>query len=364
MSVGVRVRPLPCREKDMEFTKSAWTWHGKTLTQQIFPAPACGAAPKRSTTAAYTFDNLYPPESTSSHIYDTSRVVEDVLEGYNGLVGCYGQSQSGKSLTIAAMTIHTVQDIFSHIHATAATTEYLLRLTYVQVHDEKAIDLLKTTSQPTLFTQRNLDGSFALHGCTSVPIVSADHALALVETGRANQAGGGPIIESQNKNCLASPVHSTILDLVDLAASESVSPGAMPMNKSLLAFGHIVWQYSHNPTASVPYEDSALTQLLQPTLTLSASMALLCTVVPIPEALDETHRTLKARRIELRLQKPMPHGPSTFLAFDRHLEKLISQRDSENEIEAKVQTELEIRKLRQVILNRDSEMRGSEWRQS
>lgn len=46
-----------------------------------------------SATKAFTFDAVFGPAATQRQIYDTcaARVVESVLEGYNGTIFAYGQ---------------------------------------------------------------------------------------------------------------------------------------------------------------------------------------------------------------------------------------------------------------------------------
>ncbi|KAL7434033.1 hypothetical protein ACHAXH_004023 [Discostella pseudostelligera] len=125
------------------------------------------------------------------------------------------------------------------------------------------------------------------------------------------------------------PVRISSLSLVDLAGSESVkatgSTGLRQkegqyINKSLLTLGHVVHKLSevssravggdgsnsttnnHNITNEhIPYRDSKLTRLLQPSLGGNAQVCVVCCVSPSPKHVEESHNTLKfamrARRI-------------------------------------------------------------------
>ncbi|KDO25423.1 hypothetical protein SPRG_09365 [Saprolegnia parasitica CBS 223.65] len=358
VSVGVRVRPLSRREQACELAKSAWSWHGPTISQQIFPAQASA---KKATTTSYTFDQLYAPDVPAATIYESSvqPTLDAFLAGYNGLVACYGQSQSGKSFTIASLTIHILNDIFCHVRATAATVEYMLRVSYVEVHDETLVDLLATepASAVTLH-QGATDRVWELRGHTDIPVTTADDALALVQAGNTKCRGEASCrhillrltLERRSKDG-GSPLRVSTLDVVDLAASESVATTANPVDRSLLAFGHAMWLFSHTPTTAVPYQDSVLTQLVSPTLTLASAVALLCTVAPSVDCLFETHGTLKfasrVKRIWLRLELPVYHG--TFQLSERRLK---TQRACDADLECKVRTELAIRQLARTFLNR------------
>lgn len=50
----------------------------------------------------FAFDNVYGPESTQQHVYDTTAkpAVVSVLEGYNATILAYGQTGTGKTFTM------------------------------------------------------------------------------------------------------------------------------------------------------------------------------------------------------------------------------------------------------------------------
>lgn len=114
------------------------------------------------------------------------------------------------------------------------------------------------------------------------------------------------------------PVRISSLSLVDLAGSESVkttgSTGLRQkegqyINKSLLTLGHVVHKLSEmglraaggdgvnhcnaNTQEHVPYRDSKLTRLLQPSLGGNAQVCVICNVSPSPKYMEESHNTLK-----------------------------------------------------------------------
>ena len=116
------------------------------------------------------------------------------------------------------------------------------------------------------------------------------------------------------------PVRISTLSLVDLAGSESVkatgSTGVRQkegqyINKSLLTLGHVVHKLSEMsarnakgkdgsntlpsvaPKEHIPYRDSKLTRLLQPSLGGNAKVCIICNVSPVAANLEESHNTLK-----------------------------------------------------------------------
>ena len=105
--------------------------------------------------------------------------------------------------------------------------------------------------------------------------------------------------------------HVAVLTLVDLAGSERLAhtgaEGARrveagQINRSLLTLGTVIYKLSEGRAAHVPYRDSKLTRLLQPSLGGNARTGVVCTVSLAPAHCEETLSTLKfaarARRVE------------------------------------------------------------------
>ncbi|GLD97479.1 hypothetical protein PINS_up006163 [Pythium insidiosum] len=220
-------------------------------------------------------------------------------------------------------------------------------------------------------------------------VVSVEHLLSLVETGNAHRHTASTaaneqssrshtifrlVIESQRASNNSSSkrsasasatsesptvVRSSTLNLVDLAGSESVrlahTTGQQQeegryINRSLLTLGHIIWKLSRGRASAdsnanskattttttsetplhLPYRNSKLTRLLQPALSGSAHIALVCTIAPSVECLAETHHTLKfasrARRVKSRLAVNDAAGESALLRkYRARLRELESQ---------------------------------------
>jgi centromeric protein E len=121
----------------------------------------------------------------------------------------------------------------------------------------------------------------------------------------------------------AGPVRVSTLSLVDLAGSESVkNTGSKGMrqkegqyiNKSLLTLGHVIYKLAEVSSKGganggraidathIPYRDSKLTRLLQPSLSGNAQICIICNISPLTRHLEESHLTLKfasrAKRIK------------------------------------------------------------------
>jgi centromeric protein E len=153
---------------------------------------------------------------------------------------------------------------------------------------------------------------------------------------------------SQGGASVRGPVRISSLSLVDLAGSESVkSTGSTGVrqkegqyiNKSLLTLGHVVHKLSEMssrekggggssssssssslsmmaPNEHIPYRDSKLTRLLQPSLGGNAQVCIICNVSPALSNLEESHNTLK---FAMRAKKIRQHARVTEVMDEKTL---------------------------------------------
>jgi centromeric protein E len=123
------------------------------------------------------------------------------------------------------------------------------------------------------------------------------------------------IIESRERGQEFGAVSVSCLNLVDLAGSERVGhTGAEGLrlkegghiNKSLLALASVIAKLSEgNDRMHIPYRDSKLTRILQPSLGGNAKTAIICMITPSSKFSDESLSTLKfASRAKKIRNKP------------------------------------------------------------
>jgi len=137
------------------------------------------------------------------------------------------------------------------------------------------------------------------------------------------------------------PVRVSTLSLVDLAGSESVkntgSTGTRQkegtyINKSLLTLGHVVYKLAEISmkkdkegdgggngmvdTTHIPYRDSKLTRLLQPSLSGNAQICIICNISPLARHIEESHLTLK---FASRAKKIKQHATITEVVDEKTL---------------------------------------------
>ena len=96
-------------------------------------------------------------------------------------------------------------------------------------------------------------------------------------------------------------IRAATLNLVDLAGSERVGDTgaegvrlkeAGQINKSLLTLGTVIKKLAEGGSGHIPYRDSQLTKLLQPSLGGNGKTSMICAVTPASTFADETRSTL------------------------------------------------------------------------
>lgn len=246
------------------------------------------------------------------------------MDGYHTSVLAYGQTSTGKTFTMTGTPNHpgliplSIQECFKYLKHRKQGREYLLRVSYLEVYKEHIRDLLAESTVPI----RLFDSSDGLiiKGLQEEVVTSPEEVFALLEEGEARRQVGATSlnqhssrshvllrlwIESRAENEPNGAVRISSLSLVDLAGSESVRlTGSSErreeghyINKSLMTLGQVVYALSETDDETkrkhVPYRDSKLTRLLQPSLSGSAQVVLLCCISPIASHLEESHNTFK-----------------------------------------------------------------------
>src|SRR6195952_5926457 len=99
-------------------------------------------------------DNVFATQDNNAKVYDSSakRLVRRVMEGYHGTVFAYGMTGTGKTFSMQGTATSpgviplAITDIFSFIRETPHR-EFLLRVSYLEIYNEKIHDLLSTPAQ-------------------------------------------------------------------------------------------------------------------------------------------------------------------------------------------------------------------------
>ncbi|EGX43713.1 hypothetical protein TWF173_007706 [Orbilia oligospora] len=297
----------------------------------------------------YYMDNVFAPRDSNVRVYESccKRLVRRVMEGYHGTVFAYGMTGTGKTFSMQGTSENpgviplAVTDVFSFIRETPHR-EFLLRVSYLEIYNEKIHDLLspalnsgngifgqqveeiklredskrgvyatplkeEIVQSPTQLLRVIARGDLARKtGSTQFNARSSrSHAVVqiVVESRERITGGGAPLDGKQTGNAIGG-VRVSTLSLIDLAGSERAAENkerrqeGAHINKSLLTLGNVIARLSQTKDGKdkdhLPYRDSKLTRLLQPALSGSSLISILCTMSSSTDANQaESLNTLK-----------------------------------------------------------------------
>ncbi|PSR99819.1 Kinesin-like protein [Actinidia chinensis var. chinensis] len=310
---------------------------------------------------AFTFDYVFGSAGyPSSRIYAecVAPIVDALFHGYNGTVLAYGQTGSGKTYTMGTnyngeehnggIIPNVMETIFSRVDATRKSTEFLIRVSFIEIFKEEVFDLLDPSppalsrgdgvalakpggpARAPIQIRETSNGGISLAGVTEAEVRTKEEMASFLLRGSLSRATGSTNMNSQSsrshaiftitmeqKKIAPSPtggIHDdggddilcAKLHLVDLAGSERAKrTGADGMrfregihiNKGLLALGNVISalgdEKKRKEGGHVPYRDSKLTRLLQDSLGGNCKTVMIACVSPADTNAEETLNTLK-----------------------------------------------------------------------
>jgi centromeric protein E len=284
----------------------------------------------------YYYDNVFTTHDDNSRVYDHSakRLVRRVMEGYHGTVFAYGMTGTGKTFSMQGTASSpgviplAITDIFSYIRETPSR-EFLLRVSYLEIYNEKSHDLLSMSTAPAgpnvqqeeiKLREDSKRGVYAsplkeeiVQSPTQLLRViargdqarrtastqfnarsSRSHAVVQIVVESRERIPGNPGNENKRSGLPPGGVRVSTLSLIDLAGSEKAAESkerrteGSHINKSLLTLGTVIAKLSDSKDKDgkqadkdgkhLPYRDSKLTRLLQGALSGNSLVSILCTI--------------------------------------------------------------------------------------
>ncbi|XP_043276548.1 kinesin-related protein 4 [Venturia canescens] len=312
IKVAIKVRPLIKREKE-ENLLMQWAVQDNSI------APLDPELKKRG--EPFFFDHIFDTCRTNYDVFDViaKPIVEAAMTGINGTIFAYGQTGSGKTYTmmgeenfpgVIPLSIDYIFDRIAHIY----DREFLLRVSYIEIYNEKINDLLDK-ERIDLKINEDKSGQITVK-CKEEVVNCPENVTAVMKKGLKNRKIGETnmnekssrshtifriTIEGHESNSNGA-VHISQLNLVDLAGSERIKQtGATGerliegrhINLSLSTLSRVIMYLSEsqdNPQKFVNFRDSKLTRILQASLGGNAMTTIICAVTPA--ALEETQATL------------------------------------------------------------------------
>ncbi|XP_046145312.1 kinesin-related protein 4-like [Osmia bicornis bicornis] len=354
IKVAVKVRPLIKREKD-DNLPIQWTVQGNSI---ISTDPEM----KKRGDGGFCFDHIFDMNISNLDVFNAivKPIVNAAVNGFNGTVFAYGQTSSGKTYTMMGTMEEpgiiplAIEHMFDAI-ANSAGREFLLRVSYLEIYNERVNDLLNKTGID-LKVKEDGTGQVIVQ-CKEEITNSPENVLAIMKKGDKNRRIG-----ETNMNERSSRSHTIFritiesreaggssegaiqvsqLNLVDLAGSERArQTGATGerfkegrhINLSLSTLGLVIMQLSESQDGQkhVNFRDSKLTRLLQTSLGGNAMTAIICAITPA--ALEETQCTLSfASRAKSVKNKPQVNEVMSDAALLKRYAKQLAKLQAELE---------------------------------
>ncbi|KAF8527599.1 kinesin-domain-containing protein [Hysterangium stoloniferum] len=295
----------------------------------------------------FKFDNIIGPSTMSKSVYASTAKnhVRAAMDGYNAVVFAYGQTASGKTFTLTGneeepgIIPRAMRDVFGYIKH-MPSREFLLRCSYLEIYNETIHDLLSHSGAP-VGLQGGVGNQVIIHPLREEVVTSLKSVKEVIQRGEANRRTASTdwnerssrshsvfrlVVESrergsnhdeEEKKVNVVPqtpggsrlqarggrsVRTSVLSLIDLAGSEKATSDkertreGKYINTSLLTLGSVIGTLAENHAKGksdhIPYRNSKLTRLLQPSLSGDARISVICTLNPDSGAVAESTSTL------------------------------------------------------------------------
>lgn len=284
---------------------------------------------------AFTYDYVFDTTSIQEDLYRETIIplLEGFFNGYNATVLAYGQTGSGKTYSMGtAFTTcnetseergvipRLIETVFHWINERKEKTDFLLKASFLEIHNEEIHDLLNPCSSEEckIAIRETHDGGIKIAGLQEVVVTCGADMVRCLEQGSASRATGATAMNSRSsrshaiftitleqKELQGSELKKAKFHLVDLAGSERVKKThaqgerlkeGININKGLLALGNVISALSdelRKSNAHVPYRDSKLTRLLQDSLGGNSNTLMIACVSPADSNFEETLNTLR-----------------------------------------------------------------------
>ena len=277
---------------------------------------------------SFDFDKVFAPSVGQETVFtEVSEFVQSALDGYNVCLFSYGQTGSGKTHTMQGSGVGQMRGIIPRAIEQVGTYKqqlekdgwkYEMKVSFLEIYNETIRDLLREDNSDEVKHEIKVDanGRRYVSELTVLPIEPTD-AAQVEEVMR--QAAKHRSVASTDMNSVSSRSHSVFtlhllavheehkqclrgtLNLVDLAGSERLEKSgatgdrakeAMAINKSLSSLTD-VFSAIGKKAPHVPFRNSKLTYLLQPSLSGDGKTLMMVNLSPTEDSYLESLCSLR-----------------------------------------------------------------------
>ncbi|KAG5507000.1 hypothetical protein JKF63_05746 [Porcisia hertigi] len=272
----------------------------------------------------FEFDEVYSPAVPQASVFeDTAPLIDSVVDGFNVCIFAYGQTGSGKTFTMngtvgenKGINTRALERLFSIIDERKESEVSTVTVSVLEIYCEQILDLLATKKEASGTTYEvKQGGPFGTYvtNLKEVTVTSSsdiDDIMATAQAHRSESTTNMNEHSSRSHMLLYVIVRTTNkhtnmqgygkLSLIDLAGSERLDKSgaegqrlkeAVSINKSLSALGDVIAGLSQN-AKHVPFRNSALTFLLQDSMTGQAKVLMFVCVNPADYNASESSSSL------------------------------------------------------------------------
>ena len=276
----------------------------------------------------FNFDRVFSQGIGQEAIFtEVSEFVQSALDGYNVCLFSYGQTGSGKTYTMQGFGTGQMRGIIPRAIEQVGSYkqqlendgwQYNMQVSFLEIYNETIRDLLREDGSELLKHEVKVDadGRRYVSDLTMVPLEPTDkNAVEAV----MRQAAKHRAVGSTDMNATSSRSHSVftlhltafhptqrqalrgMLNLVDLAGSERLSRSnasgdrakeAVSINKSLSALTDVFVAIGQK-ASHIPFRNSKLTYLLQPSLSGDGKTLMMVNLSPTDLSAQESLCSLR-----------------------------------------------------------------------
>ena len=233
----------------------------------------------------YTFDGIFEYDYPKEKFYQktSKKIINAVLQGFNGGIICYGETGTGKSYTIKEIIPQVANQIFDFIDNNNGNNElFKIDVSMIEIYKEQVNDLidLKNTNLNLI---ENKSKKLIIDNLTHVGVSTKEQLLKIINKGVSNRNSREYNYNAKSHFITMITIYNYFkkenyikvgkLYLVDLEGSERISKYNIEennleeqklINKSLIALSIIVQNLSNenDNITYAPYRDSKLTRII------------------------------------------------------------------------------------------------------
>jgi len=276
----------------------------------------------------FMFDKVFGQSASQDHVFqEVSEFVQSALDGYNVCLFSYGQTGSGKTHTMQGsgdgpmrgIIPRAVQQVGKYKYAQEEKGwEYTMEVSFVEIYNEVIKDLLRENNDPNVKhdIKKDASGNTYVSDVTMMTIDpnNSEQLDQVMQFAARHRSVGHTAMNAQSsrshsiftlyikaKNPSEGIVLKGALNLVDLAGSErldrsgatgSTMKETLAINKSLSSLTDVFVAIA-NKQAHIPFRNSKLTHLLQPSLSGDGKALMMVNLSPTEQSYFESLCSLR-----------------------------------------------------------------------